>query len=113
MEHIIATIYEIQNYVGGDWEYLTSFPSQESAEECLHRTGPFEGLDPMITVDNPFWRIVRTEQIERSSVVLRVNAVMQDDQVVMPRWRPPTTEAINEFVDGLMAGGTTNITEDD
>jgi shikimate kinase len=72
---VIATIYEIQNHLGDGWEYITSYGTQESAEECLHRTGSFEGLCPLITVDNQRWRIVKTEQIERSTVVVNVETV--------------------------------------
>ena len=86
MDKITSTAYEIQEYNEEDkrWEWLISFPTQEGAEECLHRTGPYVDNPPLITIDSPRWRIVKTEQIERSSVVVKVSAVQQGNRLVLP-----------------------------
>lgn len=83
------TSYEVQNWsdsagVAGRWEMVVVFGSQEAAEQCLHRTDGYEVHPPLITMENPRWRIVRVEQIERTMVVLRVSAVNVGNSVVRP-----------------------------
>ena len=86
-ETTLQITYEIQNLSEANrrWEWVTQFSTQEVAEECLHRTGSFEELPPLITVDNPNWRIIEVELVERVNVVARVSAVLQGDRYVMAR----------------------------